>query len=120
MLAVLHTPRQMRKFPLPKGRALPECAYTTSLENQGCFRQRLSNPAHGKSTQNVAVRDNKDIALGLIRVLEAGTLVFVLDIIDQSIEAANDILGGSGRRGMNVSMGKLHHSNAQRVAGSTA
>lgn len=49
--------------------------------------------------------DNKHIALGLIRVLEAGALVFVLDVIDQSVEAANDILRGSGRRGMNVSMG---------------
>lgn len=47
----------------------------------------------------MAVRNDKDIALGLIRVLEAGTLVFVSDLIDQSIEAANDILGRSGRRG---------------------
>lgn len=46
----------------------------------------------------MAVRNDKDITLGFIRVLEAGTLVFVFDLIDQSIEAANDILGGSGRR----------------------
>lgn len=47
----------------------------------------------------MAVGNDKDITLGFIRVLEAGTLVFVLDLIDQSIEAANDILRGSGRRG---------------------
>lgn len=47
----------------------------------------------------MTMRNDKDIALGLIRVLEAGTLVFVFDLIDQSIEAANDILGGSGRNG---------------------
>lgn len=45
------------------------------------------------------MRNDKDITLGLIRVLEAGTLVFVFDLIDQSIEATNDILGGSGRSG---------------------
>jgi hypothetical protein len=34
----------------------------------------------------------------------ARTLVFVSDFVDQSVKAANDVLGGSGRRGMNVSM----------------
>lgn len=103
MSVMLHI-RQMGIFLCLKGRVLPECAYATSLENQRCFRQWLPGPAHGKSTQNMAVRNNKDIALGVIRVLEARTLVFVSDFVDQSVKAANDVLGGSGRRGMNVSM----------------
>eukprot|EP00908_Phaeocystis_cordata_P018820 Transcript_30296.p2 GENE.Transcript_30296~~Transcript_30296.p2 ORF type:complete len:119 (+),score=8.87 Transcript_30296:3-359(+) len=42
----------------------------------------------------MAVRNNKDIALGVIRVFEARTLVFVSDFVDQSVKAANDVLGG--------------------------
>ena len=45
----------------------------------------------------MAVRDNKNITLVVIGVLEAGTLVFVLDFIDQSVKAANDIFRGSAR-----------------------
>ena len=45
----------------------------------------------------MAVRDNKNITLVVIGVLEAGTLIFVLDFIDQSVKAANDILRGSAR-----------------------
>lgn len=64
----------------------------------------------------MAVRDNKNIALEIIWVLEAGTLVFVLDFIDQSVKAANDILRGSARREMDVSMERLHPNNVQRIA----
>jgi hypothetical protein len=54
----------------------------------------------------MAVRNNKDIALGVISVLEARPLVFVPDLVDQSVKAANDVLGRSARRGMDVSMGR--------------
>jgi hypothetical protein len=49
----------------------------------------------------MTVRDNKDITLRLIRVLEGRTLVFIPDLIDQSVKTTNDILR---RSGMYVSM----------------
>lgn len=42
------------------------------------------------------MRNDQDITFWLVRVLEAGTVVFLFDLRDQGIKSADDIFGRSG------------------------
>lgn len=70
----------------------PQCTHTTSLQNQRSVRQWLSNPARCKCTENMAMRNEEDIALCGIRVLEARAVVLLPDLSDQRIEATDNII----------------------------
>lgn len=76
--------------------SLPQCTDTSGFENQRRLGQRLPGPSHGKSTEDMAVRDEKHISSLVVGVFETGTVVFVSDIGDESVETANDVFGGSG------------------------
>jgi hypothetical protein len=46
----------------------------------------------------MSMRNDEHITLCIIRVLKAGTLVFLSDLGDQCIKTADDIFGGSIER----------------------
>jgi hypothetical protein len=46
----------------------------------------------------MSMRNDEHIALCIIRIVKAGTLVFLSDLGDQSVETADDIFGGSMKR----------------------
>lgn len=45
----------------------------------------------------MAVRDDQDVTLRRVGVLETGAVVFLLDVGDERVEAADDVVGGSAR-----------------------
>jgi hypothetical protein len=51
----------------------------------------------------MAVRDDEDIALFFLGIVEAWTLVFILDFVDQCIKATDHVVGGS----VHVSMRRI-------------
>lgn len=69
----------------------PQSAHATGFQDQRGLIQWLASPAHGECAEDVPMRNNQDITFWLVRVLEAGTVVFLLDLGDQGIKTADDI-----------------------------
>lgn len=79
-----------------KNRDSPQRPHTASLQNQRGLSQWLAYPAHRKCAEDMSVRNDEHIALRAIRVLEAGAVIFFLDIGNQCVETTDDVFGGSG------------------------
>jgi hypothetical protein len=78
---------------ITKIRNSPQSTHTTGFQNQRGLIQWLASPAHGKCAEDVAVRNNQDVPLRLVGMLEAGAVIFLLDLGDQGIKTADDIFG---------------------------
>lgn len=56
--------------------------------------ERLSRPAHGKGTEDVAVRNDEDVAFGVLPLglPDDGLVVLFADLTDEAVQPVVDVL----------------------------
>lgn len=79
---------------------IPQRANTTRLQNEGSLGQRFSYPAHGKSSQDMTMSHDQNVAflVVIIWVLETMLVVLRSNFGDECVEATADVIRGSGCR----------------------